>query len=599
MSATPRNLRIGVDVGGTNTDGVILDPSLVASPDRGIIAWHKAPTTPNPSDGIAAAIVTMFEAAKVRPEDISSVAIGTTQFVNAVVERDLRRLSRVAVLRLSGPFSKHMPPGVDWPADLRELVIGYHVRVKGGLEVDGQLISALDENEIREQCAVIRSHGIRSIVVNRVFSPIDTVAQQEERAVDIVRAELPGCHVVCAKDVANLGFIERENAAILNASILPFASRTIRSFQEPVKKLGLRCPVFITQNDGTILSGDVAARLPIRTFSSGPTNSMRGAAYLVQGDIKEEVIVVDIGGTTTDAGLLLKSGFPRQQAAYSELAGVRMNFSCPDIRSIGLGGGSIVRTGGPLTVGPDSVGYRLATEGRVFGGSTLTATDCAVLANPDLEIGNRSLVEGAVRSEEVKMFEAAVARKLDTVVDRMKTSPGDLPVILVGGGAVITPDKLAGATRVIKPRWSEVANAVGTAIARVSATVDTVKSTESLSSEQVLFELKKEAIEKTVRAGAEPSSVKIAEVDVLPLSVGAIPSPEDLRNTQVANSCYVVRREQVAIHRPSRWRIRPVTYRSRFRPTTQPERRRRGARLAGPSNRQQPRSETRINGPKP
>lgn len=599
MSATPRNLRIGVDVGGTNTDGVILDPSLVASPDRGIIAWHKAPTTPNPSDGIAAAIVTMFEAAKVRPEDISSVAIGTTQFVNAVVERDLRRLSRVAVLRLSGPFSKHMPPGVDWPADLRELVIGYHVRVKGGLEVDGQLISALDENEIREQCAVIRSHGIRSIVVNGVFSPIDTVAQQEERAVDIVRAELPGCHVVCAKDVANLGFIERENAAILNASILPFASRTIRSFQEPVKKLGLRCPVFITQNDGTILSGDVAARLPIRTFSSGPTNSMRGAAYLVQGDIEEEVIVVDIGGTTTDAGLLLKSGFPRQQAAYSELAGVRMNFSCPDIRSIGLGGGSIVRTGGPLTVGPDSVGYRLATEGRVFGGSTLTATDCAVLANPDLEIGNRSLVEGAVRSEEVKMFEAAVARKLDTVVDRMKTSPGDLPVILVGGGAVITPDKLAGATRVIKPRWSEVANAVGTAIARVSATVDTVKSTESLSSEQVLFELKKEAIEKTVRAGAEPSSVKIAEVDVLPLSVGAIPSPEDLRNTQVANSCYVVRREQVAIHRPSRWRIRPVTYRSRFRPTTQPERRRRGARLAGPSNRQQPRSETRINGPKP
>lgn len=527
MSATPRNLRIGVDVGGTNTDGVVLDPSLVASPDRGIVAWHKAPTTPDPSDGISAAIVAMFEAAKVRPEDISSVAIGTTQFVNAVVERDPRRLSGVAVLRLSGPFSKHMPPGVDWPADLRELVIGYHARVKGGLEVDGQLISALDESEIREQCAVIRSRGIRSVVVNGVFSPIDTMVQQEERAAELIREELPGCHVVCAKYVANLGFIERENAAILNASILPFASRTIRSFQEPVKKLGLHCPVFITQNDGTILSGDMAARLPIRTFSSGPTNSMRGAAYLVQGDIEEEVIVVDIGGTTTDAGLLLRSGFPRQQAAYSELAGVRMNFSCPDIRSIGLGGGSIVQTGTPLTVGPDSVGYRLTTKGRVFGGSTLTATDCAMLADPDLEIGDRALVEGALSPEEVGQFEGAVARKLETIVDRMKTSPADLPVILVGGGAVITPDKLAGASRVIKPRWSEVANAVGTAIARVSETVDTVRSTESRSSEQVLVDLKKEAIEKTVQAGAEPSSVKIAEVDVLPLSVSSFPLSED------------------------------------------------------------------------
>lgn len=530
MSATPRNLRIGVDVGGTNTDGVVLDPSLASSPDRGIIAWHKAPTTPDPSDGISAAIVTMFEAAKVRPEDISSVAIGTTQFVNAVVERDPRRLSPVAVLRLSGPFSKHMPPGVDWPADLRKLVIGYHARVKGGLEVDGQLISDLDKDEIREQCAVIRSRGIRSIVVNGVFSPIDTVDRQEERAAEFIRAELPGCHIVCAKDVANLGFIERENAAILNASILPFASRAIRSFQEPVKKLGLRCPVFITQNDGTILSGDMAARLPVRTFSSGPTNSMRGAAYLVQGDVEEEVIVVDIGGTTTDAGLLLKSGFPRQQAAYSELAGVRMNFSCPDIRSIGLGGGSIVRTGNPLAVGPDSVGYRLPTEARAFGGPTLTATDCAMLANPERGIGSRELVKDALSAEEVTLFEAAVARKLETIVDRMKTSPADLPVVLVGGGAVITPDKLAGASRVIKPRWSEVANAVGTAIARVSATVDTVRSTESRSSEQVLGDLKKEAIEKTIQSGATPSSAKIAEVDVLPLSVRAMPLSWDVKN---------------------------------------------------------------------
>lgn len=134
------------------------------------------------------------------------------------------------------------------------------------------------------------------------------------------------------------------------------ARRTIRSFQEPVRALGLKCPVFITQNDGTILSGEMAAKLPIRTFSSGPTNSMRGAAFLVQGGVSENIMVVEIGGTTTDVGLLLANGFPRQQAAYSDLAGVRMNFSCPDIKSIGLDGGSIVRNQDNMTIVPDSVG---------------------------------------------------------------------------------------------------------------------------------------------------------------------------------------------------------------------------------------------------
>lgn len=173
------------------------------------------------------------------------------------------------------------------------------------------------------------------MVVNGVFSPIDNgAARQEERAAAVVRRELPGCDVVCSREVANLGFLERENAAILNASILEFAKRTIRSFERSVvRELGMACPVFVTQNDGTVLSGEMAARLPIRTFSSGPTNSMRGAAFLVQacdrgekrgGSAGQAMMVVDVGGTTTDVGLLLPSGFPRQQAAYSELAGVRM-----------------------------------------------------------------------------------------------------------------------------------------------------------------------------------------------------------------------------------------------------------------------------------
>ncbi|KAJ9148462.1 DUF917-domain-containing protein [Pleurostoma richardsiae] len=513
----PKRLRIGVDVGGTNTDGVVLDPSRASEPDKGIIAWHKAPTTTNPSIGISDAITEMFKTASIDPADVASVTIGTTHFVNAVVERDAARLSPVAVIRLCGPFSKHAPPCVDWPDDMRELILGYFALARGGLEVDGSLIGDIDPAEIKAHCATIREKGIRSIVVNGVFSPIDTIEKQEERAAEIIRAELPGCDVVLSKEVANLGFLERENAAILNASILAFARKTIRSFHEPVERLGLRCPVFITQNDGTILSGEMAAKLPIRTFSSGPTNSMRGAAFLVDNKLDEAMMVVDIGGTTSDVGLLLANGFPRQQAAYSELAGVRMNFSCPDIKSIGLGGGSIIRKGDTITVGPDSVGYKLTKEALVFGGSVLTTTDCTVLADPSLAIGNPELVKGALTPEELVQSRTVIKKKLEKVIDTMKTSPEDLPVLLVGGGAVIAPDELKGASKVLKPRWSEVANAIGAAIARVSAVVDTVKSTEAKSPAALLKEICRDAIERTVVAGADPATVKIVEMETLPL----------------------------------------------------------------------------------
>ncbi|KAK5658948.1 hypothetical protein OQA88_1766 [Cercophora sp. LCS_1] len=516
--ATP-HYRIGVDVGGTNTDGVLLDPSASAQPSRGILSWNKTPTTPNPSDAIASSIASLLSSSNVPPESVASVTIGTTHFVNAVVERDARRLERVAVIRLCGPFSKHAPPCVDWPDDMRDLVLGHYALVKGGLEVDGSLISDIDVDEIKAVCKTIEEKGIKSVVVIGVFSPIDVVERQEERARDVVMKEIPGVDVVCSNEVASLGFLERENAAVLNAAILKFARRTVRALKEPVRRLGLGCPVFITQNDGTILGGEEAARLPIRTFSSGPTNSMRGAAFLMQGEGEEKgpMMVVDIGGTTTDVGLLMENGFPRQQAAYSELAGVRMNFSCPDIKSIGLGGGSIVRKGPPMTIGPDSVGHELIRKALIFGGNVLTATDGAVLVNPDLKIGNPELAKGAMTPAELEEFQAVIKHKLEKIIDTMKASPADLPVILVGGGSILAPDTLKGASKVVKPQWSGVANAIGAATARVSAVVDTVRSTELKTSRQILEEISKEAIEKTIKAGALPESVKVVEQEALPL----------------------------------------------------------------------------------
>lgn len=462
----------------------------------------------------------MFKSASVDPSSVASVTIGTTHFVNAVITRDSNRLSPVAVLRLSGPFSKHAPPCVDWPASLTKIILAHYALVKGGLEIDGNLISDIKEGEIVEQCKIIKEKGIKSIVINGVFSPIDTVERQEERAAEIIKRELgEEVDIVLSKTVANLGFLERENAAILNASILSFARKTIVSFQSPIKKLGLDCPVFITQNDGTILSGEAASRLPIRTFSSGPTNSMRGAAFLVgKQENSEAMMVVDVGGTTTDVGLLLANGFPRQQAAYSELSGVRMNFSYPDVKSIGLGGGSLVRRiGDRLQVGPESVGYRLPEKALVFGGDVPTATDYIVASSSEVSIGEPERVRGKLDGTDIADFRNETKAMLERIVDTMKTSPEDIPVLLVGGGAVVAPDSLRGASRVVKPKWSGVANAIGAAMARVSAVVDTVKSTEKQSEREILAEISDEAKKRAIDAGALAESIEIVEVETLPL----------------------------------------------------------------------------------
>lgn len=133
--------------------------------------------------------------------------------------------------------------------------------------------------------------------------------------------------------------------------------------------------IFLTQNDGTLITCEEALELPILTMNSGPTNSLRGACELTN---IRDAIVADIGGTTTDVALLEK-GFPKQTSTSVYIAGVRTNFRMPNVYSIGLGGGSLVQfEKGECKVGPVSVGYKLTKEAQCFGGEIATATDVAV-----------------------------------------------------------------------------------------------------------------------------------------------------------------------------------------------------------------------------
>jgi N-methylhydantoinase A/oxoprolinase/acetone carboxylase beta subunit len=275
----------------------------------------------------------------------------------------------------------------------------------------------------------------------------------------------------------------------MNACLRDLAVHIVEAFHAALAEFGIEAPVYLSQNDGTLMAVDYAERYPVATFASGPTNSMRGAAFL-SGIL--DCAVVDIGGTTSDVGVL-QNGFPREASIAVEIGGVRTNFRMPDVFSFGLGGGSIVRGDAELTIGPDSVGYELTQRARVFAGGELTATDLAVAAGL-AEIGDPALVAGLDRAlvdRGVRLIEAEIAE----AVDRMKTSAGDIPVVVVGGGSILLGDSLPGASELVKPDHFAVANAIGAAIAQIGGEVDRVFSLEQIPRVEALQRARDEATE--------------------------------------------------------------------------------------------------------
>jgi N-methylhydantoinase A/oxoprolinase/acetone carboxylase beta subunit len=355
----------------------------------------------------------------------------------------------------------------------------------------------------------LKRTGVTAAAISSVFSPV--TPKMEQRAADILAEEVPGIRLSLSHEIGRIGFLERENATIMNACLVDLAYAVVSSFRRALQELKIDAPFFISQNDGTLMAPEHVERYPVLTFASGPTNSMRGAALLAG---LKEAMVVDIGGTTSDVGMLMH-GFPREAAMSVDIGGVRTNFRMPDVLAIGLGGGSIVRDDG-ARIGPDSVGYELTNRAMVFGGDVLTTTDIVVAAGLE-DIGDRARVKHVSKSLITNAIDT-IHRMADTAVDRMKTSAEPMPVILVGGGAILVSRGLPSASEVVHPPHSSVANAIGAAVAQVGGEVDRVFAVEGQSRDAVLDIAKKEACDRAVAAGADKSTVKIVEVEDVPLA---------------------------------------------------------------------------------
>jgi N-methylhydantoinase A/oxoprolinase/acetone carboxylase beta subunit len=490
--------RIGIDVGGTNTDAVLVEGAKV-------VHAIKTPTTEDVTSGVLKALRLLVDGLSGDAGRVDAVMIGTTHFTNAVVQR--RDLMPVAALRIGLPASASLPPFVDWPEGLAEYVNGGVFMVKGGHEYDGRELMPLDVAAVEAAAREIAARGLRSVAISAIFSPLNPAC--EDRAAEILAETCPGIAITKSHDLGLIGLLERENVALLNACLQDLARKTTQAFIQALAESGIQAPLYLTQNDGTVMLAEVAERFPVYSFASGPTNSMRGAAFLSG---LQDAMVVDVGGTTTDISFLV-NGFPRQANNVVQIGGVRTLFRMPDLLSVGLGGGTRVHED-PLKIGPDSVGYRLTSEALVFGGETLTASDMAVAAGM-ASFGDAARVQGLDR----KLIARAVARMkamMEDACDRMKTDANPVPLVAVGGGAFLIPDGMAGVTEVLRVPNNAVANAVGAAIAQVSAEVDQIFN--GLGRAEAMAQAQRLATERAVEAGAARETIELVSIEDLPIA---------------------------------------------------------------------------------
>jgi N-methylhydantoinase A/oxoprolinase/acetone carboxylase beta subunit len=502
------DLRLGIDVGGTHTDAAVLDAA-----DR-LVAKAKAPTTRDVTGGVTAALDAVLADPAVDGARVSHVMLGTTHATNAVLER--RHLQRVGVLRLAAPATTAVRPLLAWPGDLRAAVSAGEAIVGGGIEVDGRELAPLDEDAVRRFLDGLAGE-VDGIAITGMFAP--AAPEQELRARLLVGEVLgDGVDVSLSHEVGSLGLIERENATVLNAALVAVARDVARALEAALRAHGLAPTMLFAQNDGTLMALDYAVQNPVLTIGSGPANSLRGAAFLSG---VSDALVADVGGTSTDIGVLV-AGFPRESSAAVEIGGIRTNFRMPDIVAIAVGGGTVVgRDERGVRVGPQSVGYALPERALVFGGDVPTLTDAAV-AGGRVRLGNRppgADGDGLDLERALEGSDALIAG----AVDRAKTQRGDAPLVVVGGGSFLVPDDMAGVSEVIRPDHYDVANAIGAAIAQVGGRWEEVVRIDR-DRERVIGEACEKAKHRAIAAGADADRVEIVELEEIPLAYHTEPS---------------------------------------------------------------------------
>ncbi|HYL89933.1 MAG TPA: hydantoinase/oxoprolinase family protein [Burkholderiales bacterium] len=386
---------IGVDIGGTFTDVVLIEDSGTVHVAKGIS------TTQAYERGIFTLLGRLLTELKLEAGDCRAVVHGTTVATNAIIERKGARTGLITTRGFRDVLELRrirIPKLYDLEWEKPEPLVPRYLRV----EVDermthkGEVFNPLQRESVREATAVLQEEGVESVAVSLINAYTNPAHEQAVR--EVLREAAPGVHVTLSSDVLpEMREYERTSTTVINAYVMPVMRRYVESLEGGLRGAGFKVPLMLMQSNGGTMSAELACETPMHVVESGPAAGVIAAHHLAHKAGIKDAVALDIGGTTAKASLIeggqvtyakeyeVGAGFTRA-GRMSRGGGYVLRAPTIDIAEIGAGGGSIVWIdgGGALRVGPRSAG---ASPGPVcygLGGTEPTLTDaCAVLGYLD------------------------------------------------------------------------------------------------------------------------------------------------------------------------------------------------------------------------
>jgi N-methylhydantoinase A len=482
---------IGVDVGGTFTDIVLLDT------DSSETAIHKVPTTvDDPSRGVMQGVLELCRNVGVDPSSVTHLYHGTTIATNAVLEykgavtgmittkgyRDI-----IHIGRHQRPMHYSIMQEIPWQHQPLVRRANRKVVAERLVPPKGEVLVELDEEAVRRVARELAQQGVNAVAICFLFSYLNPA--HEERAKAIVLEELPDAFVTTsAAVVPQFREFERFTTAAMNAFVGPKVRDYVGQLDAAMRKAGLKAELRIMRSNGGLATPQMVADLPILTLLSGPAAGVLGGAWSGALSERGNLITFDIGGTSADIGVVTSGRFGEASARDTWIAGYPVIVPMIDIHTIGAGGGSIayVDSGGTFKVGPQSAGSQPGPAAYGRGGTSPTVTDAnLVLGRLDannflggnmkldvaaahkvigelarnLHLSPHEAAEGAITVVNSNMANAIRSRTVQKGID-----PRDYALVAFGGAGPLHGAEVAamvGIPEIIVPPYPGITSSMG------------------------------------------------------------------------------------------------------------------------------------------
>ena len=394
---------VGVDVGGTFTDLVVIDEA------SGGVAVAKVLSTP---DNQAYGVLAALEETGVALAEVEAIIHGTTISTNALLERKIARLGLITTIGFRDSLElgrRTRPNSYGLTGNFEPLIPrGMRFEVVERMDAEGEVVRPLDEDGVARAVEALMGLGAESLVIHFLHSYINPA--HERRAFEIASALWPNRYITMGHAVmSEYREYERGVTAAVDAAVRPLLHRYLEKLGAELKARGYRRELLVMQGNGGTVSAAIAAEVAVHTVMSGPASGVMAAAFTAERAGLANVIAYDMGGTSTDVGLI-KGGLPQVSSELELEYAMPIHVPMIEVRTIGAGGGSIARLddAGMLQVGPESAG---AAPGPICygrGGSRPTITD-ANLVLGRLNPSGLLAVETPVSVDDVR---AAIAAEI-------------------------------------------------------------------------------------------------------------------------------------------------------------------------------------------